>query len=169
MTVNTDTIVVYSTPTCPWCHRAKEFLRKQGVDFRDVDVSRDQQAAQDMVRRTNQMGVPVIADGQEAIVGFDLPRLQRMAARHARPARPGLGLRVKDAADGQGAEVGSVRPDSPADRAGLKPGDVVDELSGAPVRNAADLERIAAQRRPGQPTSITVRSGGERRTLIVPA
>jgi serine protease Do len=122
-----------------------------------------------VVSRTGQLGVPVIADGQEAIVGFDLPRLQRMAARHAQPDRPGLGLQVKDAPDGSGAYVGSVRPDSPAERAGVKAGDVVVELSGAPVQNAADVARIAAQRRPGQPTSIGVRRGGERLTLIVPA
>jgi S1-C subfamily serine protease len=137
------------------------------VDFREIDVASDRQAAQEVVRRTGQMGVPVIADGQEAIVGFDLPRLQRMAARHARA--PGLGLRVKDAPEGQGAYVGSVRPDSPAERAGVAAGDVVEELSGMPVKNAADVERIAAQRRPGQPTSVTVQRGGERRTLILPA
>jgi S1-C subfamily serine protease len=136
------------------------------VEFREIDVSRDQQAAQDLVRRTGQLGVPVIADAQEAIVGFDLPRLQRMAARHTRP--PGLGLRVKDAPDGPGAYVGSVRSGSTAERAGVQAGDVVEELSGAPVNNAADVERIAAQRRPGQPTSITVRRGGEQRTLILP-
>lgn len=143
-----------------------EFLRKQGVPYEEVDVSVDRVAAMEMVQRTRQMGVPVIADAQEAIVGFDLPRLQRMAARHA--VAPGLGLRVKDALDGPGAYVGSVRPDSPAARAGLEPGDIVDELSGVPVRNAADLERIAANRRPGQPTSITIRRNAERRTLIVP-
>jgi len=142
-----------------------EFLRKQGVAYQEVDVTKNPLAAQEMVRRTGQMGVPVITDSQEAIVGFDLPRLQRMAARHS---RPGLGLRVKDAEDGPGAYVGSVRPDSPAARAGIEVGDVVDELSGAPVRNAADLERIAAALRPGQPTSITLRRGGERRTLILP-
>jgi len=135
------------------------------VEFRESDVSQDQEAAREVVRRTGQPGVPVIVDAQEAIVGFDLPRLQRMAARHA---RPGLGLRVKDAPDRPGAYVGSVRPDSPAERAGVKAGDVVDELSRAPVENAARLERIAAQRRPGQPTSVSVRRGGERRTLIVP-
>jgi S1-C subfamily serine protease len=137
------------------------------VEYREVDVSQDQQAAQEIVRRTGQLGVPVIADTQEAIVGFDLPRLQRMAARHGRPA--GLGLRVKDAPDGSGAYVGSIRPDSPAQRAGVQAEDVVVELSGMPVQNAADLERIGGQRKPGQPTSITVRRGGERRTLIVPA
>jgi S1-C subfamily serine protease len=143
-----------------------EFLRKQGVPFQEVDVSTNPQAVQDIIRRTGQMGVPVIADAQEAIVGFDLPRLQRMAARHARPK--GLGLRVKDTEDGSGAYVGSVRPDSAGARAGVQPGDVVDELSGAPVRSAADLERIAALRRAGTPTSISVRRNGERRTLILP-
>ena len=120
-----------------------------------------------MVRRTGQMGVPVITDSQEAIVGFDLPRLQRMAARHVRP--PGLGLRVKDAAAGAGAYVGAVRPDSPAQRAGVQADDIVVELSGMPVHNAADLERIGAQRKVGQPTSMTLVRGGERRTLILPA
>jgi S1-C subfamily serine protease len=126
----------------------------------------DRQAAEEMVRRTRQMGVPVIADQQEAIVGFDLPRLQRMAARHR--LGPGLGLRAKDSPDGQGAFVGSVRPGSATERAGVQAGDVVEELSGTPVRSAADLERIAAQRRPGQPTSMVVRRADERKTLIVP-
>ncbi|HEV7664834.1 MAG TPA: PDZ domain-containing protein [Chloroflexota bacterium] len=88
-----------------------------------------------------------------------------MAARHK---APGLGLRVKDAEGGPGAYVGSLRPGSPGEQAGVRPGDVVEELSGAPVTNAADLERIAKSRRPGQPTSATVRRNGERKTLIIP-
>jgi S1-C subfamily serine protease len=119
-----------------------------------------------MVRRTQQMGVPVIADEQEAIVGFDLPRLQRMAARHK--SGPSLGIRAKDAADGPGAFVGSVREASPAEMAGVQAGDVVEELSGMPVRSTADLERIAARRQAGQPTSMMVRRNSERLTLIVP-
>src|SRR4030088_3600677 len=140
-----------------------EFLRKQGVPYQEVDVSVTPRAAEEIMRRTGQMGVPVITDSQEAIVGFDLPRLQRMAARHA---HPGLGLRVKDAEGEPGAYVGSVRPASPAERAGILAGDIVVELSGAPVRNAADLERIAAQRRPGggQSTSITVKRGEDQVT-----
>ena len=118
------------------------------------------------MRRTRQTGVPVIADEHEAIVGFDLPRLQRMAARHR--SAPGLGLRVKDSPDGQGALIGSIRAGSPSERAGVQVSDVVVELSGVPVHSAADLERIAAQRRPGQPTSLVVRRGSERQTLIVP-
>jgi S1-C subfamily serine protease len=112
------------------------------------------------------MGVPVIADAEEAIVGFDLPRLQRMAARHRRG--PGLGLRVTDATDGPGAYVGSVREGSPGERAGVQAGDIVEELSGRQVKSVNDLEQIAARRMPGQPTSIMVRRGDQRQTLIVP-
>jgi S1-C subfamily serine protease len=145
--------------------RAKEFLRKEGVPYTVRDVSVDAQAAQEMVQRTRQMGVPVIADDQEAIVGFDVQRLQRMAARHRRGG--GLGLKVIDATDGPGAYVGSVREGSPGERAGVLAGDVIEELSGRAVASVADLEQIAARRVPGQPTSMTVRRGGERKTLIL--
>jgi S1-C subfamily serine protease len=118
-----------------------------------------------MVSRTRQMGVPVIADEQEAIVGFDLPKLQRMAARHRRG--PGLGLRVTDATDGPGAYVGSVREDSPGDRAGIQVGDTIIELSGRTVSTVADLEQIATRRPPGQPTSMTIRRAGALKTIIL--
>jgi S1-C subfamily serine protease len=118
-----------------------------------------------MVERTRQMGVPVIADEQEAIVGFDMPRLQRMAARHRRA--PGLGLKVTDCKDGPGAYVGSVREGSPGERAGVLSGDVIEEFSGRPVTNVADLEQIASRRAPGQPTSLMVRRGDELKALIL--
>jgi len=118
-----------------------------------------------MVQRTRQMGVPVIADEQEAIVGFDMPRLQRMAARHR--SGGGLGLKVADFADGPGAYVGGVRNDSPGARAGVEVGDVIIELSGRPVSCVADLEQIASRRPPGQPTSLTIVRAGESKTLIL--
>ncbi len=126
----------------------------------------DRQAAMEMVRRTRQMGVPVIADAQEAIVGFDLPRLKQMAARHRKGG--GLGLKVADARDGPGAYVAAVRPDAPGHRVGIQVGDVVEEMSGRAIGSAADLEKIAALRAPGQPTSIMIRRGEERRPFILP-
>jgi glutaredoxin 3 len=68
-------VVVFSSPTCVWCSRAKTYLRSRGVPFRDVDVSRDPAAARDLVRRTGQMGVPVIEIDGGAIVGFDQARI----------------------------------------------------------------------------------------------
>ena len=118
-----------------------------------------------MVQRTQQMGVPVIADAQEAIVGFDVQRLQRMAARHRRG--PGMGLKVTDAKDGPGAYVGGVREGSPGEKAGIVIGDTIVELSGRPISSVADLEQIAARRTPGQPTSMTVVRDSERVTVIL--
>jgi S1-C subfamily serine protease len=135
------------------------------VPFDVRDVSVDEQAAREMVQRTRQMGVPVIADEQEAIVGFDMPRLQRMAARHRRGG--GLGLKVADAKDGPGVYVGGVREGSPGERAGILTGDTIIELSGRPVPSVNELEQIAAKRVPGQPTSVTVLRDGDRKTLIL--
>jgi glutaredoxin 3 len=68
-------VIVFSTPTCQWCTRAKTYLRGQGIPFRDVDVSRDAAAARDLVRRTGQMGVPVVEIDGKPIVGFDQARI----------------------------------------------------------------------------------------------
>ncbi len=68
---------VFTTPTCPWCSRTKAYLRQRGVAFREVDVSRDQAAARDLVRRTGQMGVPVVEIDGKTIVGFDRAQIDR--------------------------------------------------------------------------------------------
>ncbi|MDD5254715.1 MAG: glutaredoxin domain-containing protein [Candidatus Omnitrophica bacterium] len=68
---------IYSTPTCPYCIRAKQFLKDNNVVFEDVDVSSDDQAAEEMIAKSGQMGVPVIAVDDEIIVGFDKERIVR--------------------------------------------------------------------------------------------
>jgi glutaredoxin 3 len=70
-------IKVYSTPTCPWCARTKDFLRKNNVKFQDIDVSRDANAAHEMVKKSGQMGVPVIDIDGKIIIGFDEDKLKR--------------------------------------------------------------------------------------------
>ncbi len=67
---NTKSVTVYSTPTCPYCIYAKDYFRSQGVAFADVDVSRDRVAAQEMISKSGQMGVPVIDIGGTIVVGF---------------------------------------------------------------------------------------------------
>ncbi len=64
-------VTVYSTPTCPYCIRAKQFLKDNNIGFEDFDVSTDQEKAQEMIDKTGQMGVPVIEIDGEIIVGFD--------------------------------------------------------------------------------------------------
>ncbi|MGB9847818.1 MAG: glutaredoxin family protein [Minisyncoccia bacterium] len=71
-------IKIYSTPTCPYCHLAKEFLKAMNVEFEDVDVSQDEAAAQEMIEKSGQMGVPVIDIDGEIIVGFNRAELERI-------------------------------------------------------------------------------------------
>jgi glutaredoxin 3 len=71
-------VIVFSTPTCPHCRTAKQYLQKKGIRFTNVDVSRDQRAARDMQRISGQQGVPVITVGGRPIVGFDRDKLDRM-------------------------------------------------------------------------------------------
>ena len=71
-------VLVFTTPTCPWCTRAKAYLRERRVPFREVDVSRDPAAARDLVRRSGQMGVPVIEIDGRPVVGFDRPQIDRL-------------------------------------------------------------------------------------------
>jgi len=69
-------VKVYSTPTCPWCIRIKQFLKDNNITFEDIDVSDNQQAAEEMVQKSGQMGVPVLDISGEIIVGFDKERIK---------------------------------------------------------------------------------------------
>ena len=69
---------VYSTPTCSWCNTLKGFLRKHGISFTDIDVSRDFQAATEMIRRSGQQGVPQTEIDGQIVVGFNQKRLQEL-------------------------------------------------------------------------------------------
>jgi glutaredoxin 3 len=68
-------VKVYSTPTCPYCIRVKEYLKDHAVVFEAVDVSSDRAGLQEMMRVSGQMGVPVIVIDNEVIVGFDQARI----------------------------------------------------------------------------------------------
>lgn len=68
-------ITIYSTPTCHFCHMAKEFLKGKGISYTDYDVAQDLGKRQEMIQKSGQMGVPVIFVGEEMIIGFDKERL----------------------------------------------------------------------------------------------
>ena len=74
----TREVIIYTTPTCGYCRQAKRFLQEQGVQYKEVDVSTDQEAAEDVVRRTNQYSVPVIEVGGALVIGFDRSRLEKL-------------------------------------------------------------------------------------------
>jgi S1-C subfamily serine protease len=133
-------------------------------------------AAIEMIRRTGQQGVPVVAAGDEVIVGFDQLRLARLAERYAGPKRPPLGLMAADAADylarhpddpaahaGQtaGVYVGRIRPGTVAEKAGLKAGDVIVGLAGKRVRNMTALDQMIDAVRPGDQVAVDYWRAGE--------
>jgi glutaredoxin-like YruB-family protein len=69
--MSTKAVKVYSTPTCPWCKRAKKFLEDNGIAYDDLDVGGAKEAREEMVRKSGQMAVPVIEIDNEVGVGFD--------------------------------------------------------------------------------------------------
>jgi glutaredoxin 3 len=77
-------VLVFTTPTCSWCTRVKAYLRENRVQFREIDVSRDQKAADNLVRKTGQMGVPVVEIDGRPIVGFDKQRIDALLGLRAR-------------------------------------------------------------------------------------
>jgi len=75
-------IKVYSTAACPWCYKVKEWLNEKKIEFEDIDVGADQEAAREMIEKSGQMGVPVVEvinDGKsEIIIGFDEEKLKKV-------------------------------------------------------------------------------------------
>jgi glutaredoxin-like YruB-family protein len=71
-------VTVYSTPSCSWCNTLKTHLRKNGVRFTDIDVSKDQKAAEAMVKKSGQQGVPQTDINGQIIVGFDKQKINSL-------------------------------------------------------------------------------------------
>jgi glutaredoxin-like YruB-family protein len=159
---------VYTTPTCPYCHHVKQFLDKRGVKYTEHDVSVDKAAADEMVRKSGQMGVPVVIVGDQVIVGFDRKRLEKVLADADNGRKPRFGLQVADASKLAsklglvpvfGAFVGRVAPSSLGEKAGLRKGDVITELNFWPIHNADDLENALTGLTPGNRVMIVFLRG----------
>ncbi len=71
-------VKIYSTPTCVYCVTLKRFLQEKNISFEEVDVSEDKEAAEEMIQKTGQMGVPVVEIDDEVIVGFDRDKISKL-------------------------------------------------------------------------------------------
>lgn len=71
-------INIYSTPTCPYCHMVKNYLKSKNIEFHDYNVAEEQEKAEEMMEKSGQMGVPVIEIGDSIIIGFDKPEIDRL-------------------------------------------------------------------------------------------
>mgnify|MGYP000125262157 CR=1 FL=1 len=72
------TIKIYTTPTCPFCFIAKEYLKSRGIKFEEIDVSKDEKAALEMIQKSGQMGVPVIEIDGQVVIGFDKEKIDEL-------------------------------------------------------------------------------------------
>ena len=71
-------IKIYSTPTCVYCKTLQEYFKKNNFDFEHIDVSKDEKQLQDMIKKSGQMGVPVVDIDGEIIVGFDKEKIDKL-------------------------------------------------------------------------------------------
>jgi glutaredoxin 3 len=166
-------VKIYTTPTCGYCHQAKSFLGQLGIKYTEYDVSQDERAAEEMVRTSGQMGVPVIVIDGEVVVGFDRGRLQALLAE----GKVHFGLKVADAdriAQKQGAipvfgaVIGTVAPGSLGEKIGLRPGDIITEINARPISRAADVAEALAGLKPGAiMTVLFLRDNATRKSEIV--
>ena len=70
-------IKIYTTPTCPWCKKAKEYFKSRRIKYTEFNVVEDEKARKDMIDKSSQMGVPVIDIDGQIIVGFDQAALEK--------------------------------------------------------------------------------------------
>ena len=75
---NLPKVTVYSTPTCPYCKMAKDWLKSKEVPFTDIDIAADEKAQKEIIARTGQMAVPVIEIGEALIVGFSPEEMTKL-------------------------------------------------------------------------------------------
>ena len=71
-------VTIYTTPTCVYCREAKEFFKEHNVEYEEKDVVQDEQARNDMIQKSGQMGVPVIDVNGEIIIGYNKKKLAEL-------------------------------------------------------------------------------------------
>jgi glutaredoxin-like YruB-family protein len=72
------TVSIYTTPSCHFCHMAKEYFAEKGIAYTEFDVAADQEKRKEMVDMTKQLGVPVIRIDDSLIVGFNKPKVMEL-------------------------------------------------------------------------------------------
>ncbi|MBS3081279.1 glutaredoxin family protein [Candidatus Pacearchaeota archaeon] len=71
-------ITIYTTPTCPWCRTTKEFLKSRKIKYKEIDVSKDRKAAEEMIKKSGQYGVPVLDINGKIVIGFDKEKIEQL-------------------------------------------------------------------------------------------
>jgi S1-C subfamily serine protease len=148
------------------------------VPFKEIDVSRDSAAADEMVNLTGQMAVPVIVIDGQTVVGFNPTRIRELLSSSVSPAQPlRFGLKIADAATvapkmginpAPGAIIGEVTPGFLGEKLGLKTGDIVTEINSGKISSAADMEKALAGLKSGDiATFLFLRAAETRKSEII--
>ena len=74
-------VTVYSTPSCPWCTRVKDYLNYKEVKFKEFNVAQDRNAAMEMISKSGQRGVPVIDIDGNIVIGFNQTEIDRLLSK----------------------------------------------------------------------------------------
>ena len=74
-------VIVYSTPTCPYCKRTKDYLSQKGIPFTEVNVAADREKAKEMIQKSGQMGVPVVEIDSDMVVGFNQSKIDELLVK----------------------------------------------------------------------------------------
>lgn len=73
-----NNITIYTTPTWPWCHKVKDYLKGKNIDFKEINVAADSEGAMEMIRKSGQRGVPVIDINGSIVIGFDQESIDKL-------------------------------------------------------------------------------------------
>jgi len=69
---------IFTTPACPFCYALKEFLKEHNIEFEEIDVSKDEKAKEEMIKKTGKMEVPAIEIDRQIVVGFDKKKIVQL-------------------------------------------------------------------------------------------
>jgi len=71
-------VKIYTAPGCPFCVLAKEYLKEKGVEFEEIDVSKNERGIKEVIEKTGQLGVPVLEIDSEIVIGFDKEKIDQI-------------------------------------------------------------------------------------------
>lgn len=71
-------VKIYTTPVCPYCFTLKEFLKEKGIEFEEIDVSKDEKAREEMIKKSGALEVPIVEIDGQIVVGFDKEKICKL-------------------------------------------------------------------------------------------
>lgn len=71
-------VKIFITPACPYCFTLKEFLKEKGIEFEEIDVSKDEKARDEMIKKSGKLEAPIIEIDGQIVVGFDKEKIVKL-------------------------------------------------------------------------------------------